>query len=67
MEKRYVLLGHKMYVGGQTLFWRDTPKGLGGAETVDRATRFTRDEALRLAGILHTGGETRGWEVVELK
>jgi hypothetical protein len=65
--KKYLLIGHRMYVGGETLYFRDTERGIGGANDPQKATLFT-EEGARLNQIPPYNPVTgRGWEMVEFE
>lgn len=60
----YLLVGHKMFVGDDTFYYRGTERGVGGTKKVSEATRFGLDGA-RMNQIPPYDQKTgRGWEIV---
>ena len=63
-EKPWLLLGHKMFVGGETLYFRDTTRGIGGASDPAKATPFTEYGAKLNMIPPYNKATGRGWEMV---
>jgi len=66
-EKNYVLLGHQMFVGKETLFFRSTCKGIGGTAKLDEATRLTLIGAELNTIPPYDRTRGRGWEIIDVR
>ncbi len=71
-DRSWVLLGHCMFIGENTLYYRGTCKGIGGSSTVAKAMHFTEQGAKSNmippyeAGRTRPGGRRYGWELIHV-